>query len=316
MSKGMVKLNQNIPAAIADLFQDDMVEDLTGGVTGGFAILGIRGSKWRVKYQGDETLITNDEGEPKPSIDVVFLKANSFLSKTYYAGSYTEGDDSPPDCASSDGVKPDAGVPNPQAENCATCPHNQWGSRITDAGKKAKECADTRRVAVVPAEDIANTVYGGPMLLRIPAASLADLALFSKQLASKGIPYNAVVIRLGFDSDASYPKLTFKAKRMLTEDDAEQMREHFVGDAITRVLESNDIPAAPEKAAEAPSEGDGDILEDDAPEPPKKTTKKKVSKKKAAKKAVEESAAEPKEEASSEVDNDLDAMLADLENLD
>ena len=72
--------------------------------------------------------------------------------------------------------------------------------------------ADVRRVAILPADDMDYS----PILLRIPGASLGDLAAFGKALKQRGIPYAAVVTKLSFDPDASFPKILFQFERVLT----------------------------------------------------------------------------------------------------
>lgn len=320
MSNEITKPAANLPASIADLFTVDAVaEDLSGGVTGGFAIVSIRGSKWRIKHQGNEEPVVNEEGEPKPSLEVVLVDASPKLSKIYYAENYSEGDAEAPDCSSINGEFPDAGVPNKQSDNCATCTHNQWGSRITESGKKAKACHDSRRIAVVPLGDLVNETYGGPMLLRVPAASLGDLKTFDSQLRGKGINYRTIGVRLGFDLDASYPKLTFKAVRLLNQDELTIVAEHITSGAAGRVLDQNETvvtPAAepapkpaPEPKPETKSAVDITFEEDPSPEG---ATEKAPPKKKAAKKKEE---AAPAPAASSDIDDELDGILGDLDNL-
>lgn len=316
MSKEIKTSTENLPAAIADLFtnSEDNEGDLSGGITGNFAIVSIRGSKWRIKYQGSEEPVVDEDGEPKASLEVIMVDASPKLSKIYYAQNYSEGDSESPDCSSINGEVPDAGVRSKQAENCTICPHNQWGSRITESGKKAKACHDSRRVAVVPAGDIENERYGGPMLLRIPAASLGDLKTFDGQLRSKNINYRTIAIRLGFDMNASYPKLTFKAVRRLTEDEMVRVASHITSGETARILEANDIKAVEPKAEdEGVLVGEAGTVSDNANTAP---PKKKAAKKKAAKKQAAEPAHEPAETvASSEIDDELDSILGDLDNL-
>lgn len=246
-----------LPKAIRNYFDADAVkDDLSGGVQSSFGVISFRGSKWRVKYQGNETLITNNDGDAVGSLKLVLLNALPKLSKIYYKGSYQEGDDSPPDCFSVDGVKPDPSSPKRQSETCAGCPHNVWGSRITPAGKKTKACQDSRRVAVVPEGDLENEQFGGPVLLRVPAASLANLAEYSNALRQKGWPYFAVVTKVGFDPDAAYPKLTFRPERPLTDDEAETVIEQRTSDQVQRILsEAKDMthdvaPKVPEGSSD------------------------------------------------------------------
>lgn len=235
------------------------VDDLSAGVSGGFAVMSFRGSRWKIKYQGEEHPILNADGDPVASLEAVILKANPHITKNYYEQGYTEGAAEAPDCFSLDGVHPDPGVENPQSQTCARCPKNVFGSRITPAGKKAKACQDNRRLAIVPAADLENDTFGGPMLLRIPAASLAELALMGKNLKARGFPYNAVTVRIGFDMDVSYPKLTFRPVRPLTDEEAVQVRALLSDDKLERILA--EAVELRDEAAPAQEEPKDDLFE-------------------------------------------------------
>lgn len=217
---------------------------LVDGVGAGYGVVSLRGSKWRVKVGGEEKPIympgTTDLA---PSIKVVLIKANNALSKTYYKGNYVEGSDSEPDCASSDGVTPDPGVPAPQCATCAACPQNVWGSKISPSGSKIKACADVRRVAIVPAEDLSHP----PLLLRVPGASLSDLAAYGRALQKAGVPYSAVVTRLSFDPDAAYPKIMWNYERTLNADEINKVVDHVNGPVVEEVIGTvrRDAPAVP-----------------------------------------------------------------------
>jgi hypothetical protein len=319
MTKNVVPMKPaKVPAALASIFQVNS-DDLTSGVSGGFGVLSIRASKWRIKYQGGETLVTNDDGETVPSIEVVLLKASKAVSKLYYDKPYVDGTNESPTCYSADGVAPDAGVPNPQATSCAVCKWSQWGSKITEAGKKAKACSDHRRVAVVPSGDLANEGFGGPMLLRVPPASLADLAVFGQKVAAKGFPYNAIITRLGFDPQASYPKLTFKAVRPLTEDELAEVAKHFHGDVLNRILSEASELAVDAPAAAAPEPElsvDADFEMDAPPAAPKRPVAAPAAARQAkpAPRPRAAPAAAPAAPAG-DLDDDLNEIISSLDDL-
>jgi hypothetical protein len=302
---------KNLPAELAGYFEvDEMGDDLSAGVAGGFAILSFRGSKWRIKSSGDETLVLNSDGEPAPSVELHFLKASADVSKVYYDHNYVEGSDEPPTCMSINGILPDADVSTPQAPSCAACEYNQWGSRMTDDGRKAKACSDSRRIAVTPAGDIANELYGGPMLLRVPAASLNDLKTYGLGMKNKGFPYNTIITRVGFDPDTSYPKLTFKPKRRITQEEAEALAVHYKGEKIEMILSVADESRSLQKqqllATDKPVEKPAAVsldFEEDEPAPAKAAAPKKAAAKKA------EPVVEP-----TALDDDLDNILSKLES--
>src|SRR5690606_11680321 len=108
---------------------------------------------------------------------VVIVKANPNLSKTFYKNGYEEGSAEKPTCYSHDGLKPAADAAEPQASACLACPHNVWGSRVTENGSKGKACQDYRRLCVVPSGQLDR-----PMLLRVPAGSLKDLVAYGDML--------------------------------------------------------------------------------------------------------------------------------------
>lgn len=222
----------------------ELANDLAGGITGGYGLIGFRGKVWSIRHKGVEQQLMRDDGDgPRGSIDVVILKANPHLSKNWYENGFVEGSNAPPDCSSADGVYPDQGVPKKQSNVCLTCPKNAWGSATGGSGK-GKACGDHRRMAVVPVADIKNELFGGPLLLRCPAASLQDLAAFSQKLAQLGYPYYAVAVKIGFDPAESFPKFTFSAIRPLTDAEADMVIEHQRGDAVGRVIADAVDPAA------------------------------------------------------------------------
>lgn len=218
--------------------------DLTSGVQASFAVLSFKGKVWRVKYQGEEKIIKNRDGDPASSLIAVIVKASPQVSKIYYPGAYTEGDQDAPSCFSIDGVRPDPGAAEPQSNTCAGCPKNIWGSKITEQGNKTKACSDSRRIAVVPYPDLRNEAFGGPLLLRIPPASLQEIYRYGKYLQDMGVNYNMLVTKITFDAEAAYPRLMFSVMEhpesgqpiWMDEAQMETIKELRDGDVIDRML--------------------------------------------------------------------------------
>lgn len=256
--------NAQVPAHIAKRFSGMAMtnDDLAGGVgQGGFPVISYKGKVWHVSEQGNRTLVANEEGDPKASIEVVILKANPNLSKTYYPTGYEEGVAEKPVCYSNDSIAPARDAQDPQAPKCAVCPHNQWGSRITENGGKGKACNDVRRLAVAPAYDLEK-----PMLLRIPPATLKDLAKYAESLSKRQVPYQAVITKIGFDHTVAHQKFTFKPLRFLEEEEAEtvaEVMEREIIDQITGLAmvqaaapdtdDEDEIPGAMPKALAKPA---------------------------------------------------------------
>lgn len=265
---------------VAKIFEGVPVEDdLSAGIQAGFGIISFRGKVWRIKFRGEEKPIMRADGDgPANSVEVVIVKAAPNLSKIFYINGYEEGSTAPPDCFSTNGQVPDPASPKLQCSTCAACPQNVWGSKITPAGKKGKACADSKRLAVVPLGDIENSVYGGPMLLRVPAASLQDIAAYGTKLKGLGYPTYSVATRISFDTNEAFPKFVVGAIRPLTEDEATKVMELRESDAADRIISTavdmvHHEPEAPkvEDVFEQPPQEAPKVAQkapEKAPEPP------------------------------------------------
>lgn len=238
-------------------------DDLTANVSIGFPILGIKGGKWHYRFRGEEEILLDAAGRfPTPAVQVVILKAQKELSRTYYAQSYVEGVNQPPDCWSSDGVRPDETVANPINPVCATCPFDAWGSGANPSAPKAKACAQRRRTVVTPySPDLTNESGGGPILLSVPPGSLTNQVAYGNMLRDNRIHYASVVTELSFtqDPNIAFPKIEFNYVRSLTDDEARviiDLREH---EQVDRILNTKMVPeemtapgAAPQGGAASP----------------------------------------------------------------
>lgn len=222
----------NLPANIAAMFaaSDD---DLSSGVGAGFPSISIKGKVFHLKRGGERTLIENpkEPGTPAAALEVVIIKANPILSKIFYASGYVEGSEDKPTCYSDNGVSPAPDAESPQSQKCATCPHAVWGSKITDTGKKTKECQDSRRIAIAPLGNLEDA-----MLLRVPAGALAALKTFGEEARRRGQRYFTVGTRIGFDYTVAHPQLTFKAVGALPEAMLNKVAEMVDSDLVRSIL--------------------------------------------------------------------------------
>lgn len=208
-----------IPAYLQTDEVDEMTRSLAGG-SGGLRV-SIKGGVWRLLRDGDE-IARNEER----AMNFVVVASSPDTQRTFYEGTYQEGESKPPTCWSSDGVVPDAVVKNKQSDGCAKCPQNVAGSG--DNGTRA--CRFSRRLAVVVENDIGGSVYG----IQLPAQSIfgkpeqdgkMPLQAYGKLLAQHRIPVNRVVTEFRFDTNSATPKITFKAVRPLTPDEIKVAEE-------------------------------------------------------------------------------------------
>jgi len=117
------------------------LEALSAGI-GGVDIrrISIKNSKFAVAEGGESTLLVDERGMPYPQINVVIVRASDTLHKTYFPMAYDPNStDNTPTCWSMDAVTPATDAAQPQAANCASCPHNVFGSGTNGVGKR---CGD------------------------------------------------------------------------------------------------------------------------------------------------------------------------------
>lgn len=195
---------------------------------GGFPVVSIKGKSFHIQRGDERTLVKNSDGDAAGSIEAVIVAVNPNKSKVFYDSGYEEGSNAKPTCYSNDGLAPAADAESAQAKKCATCPHNQWGSRITDNGGKGKACADSMRLAIA-----APSQLNDPMLLRVPAASLKVLGQYGAQLAKRGVEPQHVVTKIGFDYNVAHPALTFKAIRFVEDHEMGEIEAVLADEAVT-----------------------------------------------------------------------------------
>lgn len=171
--------------------------------------ISLKGKKFRVILDGEEVQ------KPSTELEAVILAVEpgpGLFIKTYYEGAYNPSDTSPPSCASSNGIAPDAWVTNPQSDRCNTCPKNVFGSATAaSSGKKAKACKDSKRIWVTMPDDIDGTVFA----LGVPVTSLKNVSNYAKELQKHNYPMTAIVTKLKIDDEEDFPVLLFEVSRFL-----------------------------------------------------------------------------------------------------
>ena len=215
------KGGNTLPAHLKNLQLDATTKALMGGSgNGGGKRISIRGNVFRMMVDGKEIAQNEDR-----AMNIIIAAANANVSRTFYAGTYQEGQAMAPTCWSNDGVTPDIKSEQPQASKCASCAQNIKGSGQGDS----RACRFSQRLAVLLENDIRGDVYQ----LTLPAQSIfgaaengkMPLQSYAKFLGSHGLPVTAVVTEMRFDTASATPRLTFKAVRPLNEEELAQTQE-------------------------------------------------------------------------------------------
>lgn len=201
-----------LPAHLQGRAVSEATKKLAGG-SGGLRI-SIKGSVWRMIDNGEE-IGTREERY----LNAVIVASSPDTARTFYTGTYVEGETTAPTCWSADGKAPDAEVEFKQAVSCAVCPQNVAGSGQGDS----RACRFSRNLAVVLDNDLGGKVFK----LSLPAQSIfgkvengvQPLQAYAKQLIAHGVDANAVVTEMRFDTTSATPKVGFKAVRFLSKEE-------------------------------------------------------------------------------------------------
>lgn len=170
-------------------------------------------------------------------IDVV-VGASTF-ENAYYDKPYDPSNITSPACfaigESQDDLSPHENSPNPQADSCANCPKNEFGSATVGKGKA---CKNNRRLALYAFSD--NRVSKDQfVILRLAPTSLKNYAKYSKAITSTfKRPTYSVITTIKFDKKSTYPLVTFNIK-----DPIQDMNDvKFVMDSQSMLKESISEP--------------------------------------------------------------------------
>lgn len=124
---------------------------------------------------------------PIPGNKLPCVIVASIFENKFYAGRYDPTKVVIPDCFahSTDGVDmaPHEAAQNPQHTSCLGCPNNEWGS--AGNGSRGKACKETRKLALIPAEDLkdGNVAKAPIAILPIPVTSVANWKKYVNMVA-------------------------------------------------------------------------------------------------------------------------------------
>jgi hypothetical protein len=245
MANDLIEFGSDDKVSQAFAWADPHEESLSDGIGGSFGIIGYRGGKWSLRYRGQTFMFTREDGSLSPWLHFVILAQARQKSRTYYP-KYKEGSDDPPTCMSIDSIKPDIGVPEPQAATCGICPKNVLYVN-QETGRKTTECREHKRLSVLLLASETKRLLGEPLMepvfMRIPAGSLQNLALMGAAAAQTGRAFYTFVTRASFDPDAAYPKMIFKGVKMLEDNMAPMIKELRGSPQTLRIIGGSGRPA-------------------------------------------------------------------------
>jgi hypothetical protein len=217
-------------AAVVTKGLDDDTKAVAGGMQN-FRI-SIAGGTFRMIVNGKEQASIEDR-----NMNVVFVKMAHNPSRTYYEGTYKEGQKSSPACWSSDSKTPDAEVQDPVSPTCAACPNSIKGS---GQGGTGTACRMSWRTAVVLPQQLDGPVYQ----LVLPATSSFGeeengrwpFRPYIQMLASHNVSAGAVVTKMQFDTKAKVPRVLFSPSGAVDTDDLEAIRKQSQAPAAINAI--------------------------------------------------------------------------------
>lgn len=241
-------MNMPVPASQSQLpahLQDfsglmSIGEDAVGGISVGKA-------HPRISIKQNRFRLINDQGQefvvPALHLDVIVVGVNKNVSKIFYQGAFNPADPEPPapNCFSDNGIGPSTRSQTPQSATCAACPHNVWGSKVTPSGTKLKSCSDSKKFAVVLADNPAGLVYE----LRVPAASMENVKNLCDMLNQRKEPLPGMVLRVTFDETSQFPKLIFTLISYISPEQKVAVLDVLDGDEAKECVGKDDVSVDP-----------------------------------------------------------------------
>lgn len=157
-----------------------------------------------VSFKGGQLVIG---GSPMKDNKVPVVVIHSVFENQLYANKYNPNDQQPPICYAfgedDTDLKPHPESAKPQAESCAVCPNNEWGS--DPGGGKGKACKNVRRLAMISADDLAldKVDKAEVAIAKLPVTSVKNWSTFASQVANVlKLPPIAVIVEMSVVPDA------------------------------------------------------------------------------------------------------------------
>lgn len=226
-STAVAKTKANLPTNTKAMFAQELAElQKRISAPSGDRIMVTQGKTFKLP-NGTEL----DELE---AVVVDFSAANFF-----YTDGYERGQITPPQCFALGlepaGLIPSDNSPEKQAESCAAC----WANAFGSAGK-GKACSNQRLLALLPPDADAETPL---MILKVSPTALKSFDGHVASVArSKGVPVRGVITKITFSQDTDYASLRFSVLDDAPVDLIEQANARLA-EARQRLLTEPDVSA-------------------------------------------------------------------------
>jgi hypothetical protein len=195
----------------------------------------------------------NIGGSPLKDREISVIVMDHVFENVYYPGKFDPDNKASPVCYAfgrdAESMVPHEKSPEPQAESCAACPHNVFGSAETGRGKA---CKNSKRLLVVSADNATpeSVAQGEALVFNVPVTSVRGWAMYVKGLASnyRRPPY-AVITEVAVEPDPSTQfKIAFRYLGLLGDEFASAIsarRSELEGVLETAYPPPREQPAAP-----------------------------------------------------------------------
>lgn len=180
----------------------------------------------KIRVTQDKQIVLPD-GAKVSEIDVVVVDFATVHN--FYEGKFDSKNITPPGCFAvgfnPKAMAPTDSSPNKQAEDCQTCPMNEFGS---DGAGKA--CKNGRRLAVLPPNETGDDVDADEntelMILDVSPTALKNWDGYVQGLARTfQLPPVGFITHVSFDETVDYPRLKFSDPRPIASVDAAYARQ-------------------------------------------------------------------------------------------
>ena len=114
--------------------------------------------------------------------------------------------------------------PNKQADGCAGCPHNEFGSAVDAKGRplKGKACKNMVRLALIAESDLEDIENAEVVYASLPPMSIKNWEVYAKKTCAKGLkrPHWSVITTMARVADAgSQFRVTFEMEEVIEDSD-------------------------------------------------------------------------------------------------